>query len=236
MFASLWHSLFLSLKHESSDRKYTCVWVLSWSVVSDSCDLIDCSLLGSSVHGILQASILEWVAISFSRGSARPRNQTQVFCTGGIVFTHWATREAKYVNQHNHVSITFIYKSRFWAGFDLWFSLLTSDLKVLLIKKKKVYGCKWKWLSHIRLFGILQARILEWVAFPFVRGSSQPQVQTQVSLIAGGFFTSWATREAKNTGVGSLSLLQRIFPTHESNWGLLHCRLILYQLSYQGSP
>ena len=38
--------------------------------------------------------------------------------------------------------------------------------------------------------GILQARILEWVAFPFVRGSSQPQVQTQVSLIAGGFFTS----------------------------------------------
>ena len=40
----------------------------------------------------------------------------------------------------------------------------------------------------------------------------------------------------KNTGVGSLSLLQGIFPTQESNWGLLHCRQILYQLSYQGSP
>ena len=39
----------------------------------------------------------------------------------------------------------------------------------------------------------------------------------------------------KNTGVGSLSLLQRIFLTQESNWGLLHCRQILYQLSYQGS-
>ena len=39
----------------------------------------------------------------------------------------------------------------------------------------------------------------------------------------------------KNTGVGSLSLLQDIFPTQESNWGLLHCRRILYQLSYQGS-
>ena len=38
----------------------------------------------------------------------------------------------------------------------------------------------------------------------------------------------------KNTGVGSLSLLQRIFPTQESNQGLLHCRRILYQLSYQG--
>ena len=40
----------------------------------------------------------------------------------------------------------------------------------------------------------------------------------------------------KNTGVGSLSLLQRIFPTQESNQGLLHCRRILYQLIYQGSP
>ena len=44
--------------------------------------------------------------------------------------------------------------------------------------------------------GILQTRILEWVAFPFSRGSSQPRDQAQVSRIAGGFFTSWATREA----------------------------------------
>ena len=40
----------------------------------------------------------------------------------------------------------------------------------------------------------------------------------------------------KNTGVGSLSLLQWIFQTQESNWGLMHCRQILYQLSYQGIP
>ena len=40
----------------------------------------------------------------------------------------------------------------------------------------------------------------------------------------------------KNTGVGSLSLLQGIFPTQESNWGFRHCRQILYQLSYPGSP
>ena len=45
--------------------------------------------------------------------------------------------------------------------------------------------------------GILQARILEWVAFPLSRGSSQPRDSTQVSHIAGGFFTSWATREAQ---------------------------------------
>ena len=40
----------------------------------------------------------------------------------------------------------------------------------------------------------------------------------------------------QNTGVGSLSLLLKIFLTQESNWGLLHCRWILYQLSYEGSP
>ena len=83
---------------------------------------------------------------------------------------------------------------------------------------------------------ILQARILEWVAFPFSRRSSQPRDQTQVSHIAGGFFTSWATGKPKNAGVGSLSLLQEIFLTQESNWGLLHCRQILYQLSYEGIP
>ena len=45
--------------------------------------------------------------------------------------------------------------------------------------------------------GILQARILECVAIPFSKGSSQPRDQTQVSLIAGRFFTSWATKEAQ---------------------------------------
>ena len=47
---------------------------------------------------------------------------------------------------------------------------------------------------------------------------------------------SWWSSPGQNIGVGSLSLLQGIFPTQESNQGLLHCRRILYQLSYQGSP
>ena len=64
---------------------------------------------------------------------------------------------------------------------------------------------KWKSLRCVQLFacnlmdytvhGILQARILEWVAFPFSRGSSRPGNQTRVSGIAGGFFTNWAIRE-----------------------------------------
>ena len=61
---------------------------------------------------------------------------------------------------------------------------------------------KWKSLSHVWLFATpwtmqSMARILEWVAFPFSRGSSQPRDQTWVSCIAGGFFTIWATREAQ---------------------------------------
>ena len=49
------------------------------------CDLMDCT--GSSVHGILQARILEWVAIPFSKGSSRPRGQTRVSCMVGRFFT-----------------------------------------------------------------------------------------------------------------------------------------------------
>ena len=107
--------------------------------------------------------------------------------------------------------------------------------------------------------GILQARILEWVAISFSRGSSWLRDRTWVSCITGRFFTIWATSESEsrsvvpdslqphglyspwnspgqNTGVGSLSLLQGIFPTQGSNPCLLHCRRILYQLSHKGSP
>ena len=56
------------------------------------CDPVDHSPPGSSVHGILQARILEWVAISFSRGSSWPRDQTQVSCIAGRHFNLWANR------------------------------------------------------------------------------------------------------------------------------------------------
>ena len=62
------------------------------------CNSMDCSPLGSSVHGILQARILEWVAIPFSRGSSQPRDQTQASCIAGRYLTTWATWEAVYSN------------------------------------------------------------------------------------------------------------------------------------------
>ena len=55
------------------------------------CDPTVCSPLGSSVHGISQARMLEWVAIPFSRGSSQPRDQTQVSCIAGEFLAIWAT-------------------------------------------------------------------------------------------------------------------------------------------------
>ena len=63
--------------------------------MSNSFNPIDCSPLSSSVHGILQARTLEWVAISLSRGSSRPRGWTWVSCTAVRFFTVWTTRETQ---------------------------------------------------------------------------------------------------------------------------------------------
>ena len=67
-----------------------CVCVLVAQLCPTLCDPMDCSPPGSSVHGILQARILEWVAISFSRGSSWLRDWTQVSCIAGRFFTIWA--------------------------------------------------------------------------------------------------------------------------------------------------
>ena len=61
--------------------------------VAQSC-LILCDPMECTVHGILQARILEWVAFSFSRGSSRPRNWTRVSCIAGRFFTNWAITKA----------------------------------------------------------------------------------------------------------------------------------------------
>ena len=62
------------------------------------CDPTDCSLPASSVYGIFQARVLEWAAISFSRGSSWPKDQTRVSLIAGRHFTIWATREATFIN------------------------------------------------------------------------------------------------------------------------------------------
>ena len=70
------------------------------------CDPMDCSLPGSSVHGILQARILEWVAISFSTGSSWPRDQTCISCIGRWILYHWATRKTWVMGSCYYCSLT----------------------------------------------------------------------------------------------------------------------------------
>ena len=80
--------------------RYTTVLQYSGSEFAQSCPTLgdprECSLPCFSIHGIFLARVLEWVAISFSRGSSWPRDRTQVSCIAGRHFTLWATRKALY--------------------------------------------------------------------------------------------------------------------------------------------
>ena len=127
------------------------------------CDPTDCSLPSSSVHGILQARILEWAAMPFFRGSFPSRDQTQVscvFCTAGKFFT--AEPQMK--------SLVLAAQSCSTLCNPMDCSSPSSSVD-----------------------GILQVRTLEWIAIPFSRGSSWLKDQTGISCIAGRFFTIWAT-------------------------------------------
>ena len=70
-----------------------CMHAKSLPSCTTLCIYMDCSLPGSSVHGILQARILEWVAISFSRGSSQPRDRTHISYVGKHILYHWVIRE-----------------------------------------------------------------------------------------------------------------------------------------------
>ena len=81
-----------------------------------------------------------------------------------------------------------------------------------------------------------ESRSVVWVAFPFSRESSHPGIEPRSPTLQADSLPAEPQGNPKNAGVGSLPFLQQIFSSQESNWGLLHCRRILYQLSYQGSP
>ena len=126
-----------------------CMKVKSESEVAQSRltlrDPMDCSLPGSSAHGIFQARVLEWGAIAFS-GKSEHRDENK--------------------------------------------GLRYQDMRVCAQSCPTLYYPMDCIPPGSSVHGIFQGRILEWVAFPFSRGSSQPRDRTQVSRTAGGFFTS----------------------------------------------
>ena len=116
-------------------------------------------------------------------------DQTEV--TGADIFPISSLRE----------SIPSLTIKMWLQGFCRWVLLGWESSFLPTLSRIFIMNEKWKWKSqsNVRLSGTpwnsgIQARILQWVA-PFSRGSSQPRDQTQVSRVAGGFFTSWATRE-----------------------------------------
>ena len=108
--------------------------------------------------------------------------------------------------------------------------LMLKEVRLLDQHLSGFWKWEWKLLSCVQLFvtswndetvhEIFQARILEWVAFPFSRGSSQPRDQIQVSHIAGRLFTNWATQEAHQGSNPSFLIPNLIVPLHHTN--LLH--------------
>ena len=85
-------AIYLDLRRITDDLWYCYCLVTKSSLTL--CGPMDCSPPGSSVHGISQGRILEWVAISYSRASSWARDQTRVYCITGRFYTIWATREA----------------------------------------------------------------------------------------------------------------------------------------------
>ena len=189
------------------------------------CDPMDRRPPGSSVHGIFQAKILEWVAISFSREYCRPRGQTRVSCiscTVKQILYDWAIWEVLRIFQMGPV-----YSQEYWkveeaeqgseSESEAWKwkqgqrdpgrlplmveeEALSQEMLCCAVLSPQscptLFDPKDCSLPGSSVHEILWARILEWVATPFSRGSSQTRDGTQVSHSAGGFFIIWVTSEA----------------------------------------
>jgi len=124
-------------------------------------------------------------------GSFQSRDRTHISfisCIGRWVLHHWATWKPSSLCILRQIILSY------WVA-----NLLEDPISSIYAKRSESRSVVSNYLHPMdyTVHGILWVRILEWVAFPFFRGSSQPRDRTHVSRIAGGFFTSWATREAQ---------------------------------------
>ena len=147
--------LSVSLSHQPLSVNVLCLGAQSCPTL---CDPMDCSLPGYSVQDILQARILEWVTILFSREPSWPRDWTWVSCTVGRFFTIWATQKVGTSHCKHCVSLFCFLLACFWlffigimqtAGFQLFklfeFSPSTYEMYLTFFEKsknsKRRYNC-----------------------------------------------------------------------------------------------
>ena len=151
---------------------------------------MDCNLSSSSNHGISQARMLEWVAISFSRESFQPRDQSQVSWIAGRFFTIWATREAQIKWSHCVVHTAFLHS----------FTLSPpSSLPQTLAPWREELCLSYSWDQHKLAFQSVFIKWMNDLQFRWL-GWNRPKRKKSNSSSSG----VWAPRSPKERAYGSL--------------------------------
>ena len=150
-----WASTLLDHTRNLAGCVYVCVCVLVAQSCLTLCDTLDCSPPGSSVHGILQAGILEWVAIPFSRRFSQLKNWTRVSCIVGRFCTIWDTRETPGLvyqlvidqgKQRGYCLMGLNVKSRSTAAFTPWWYRFVEELLLIVY-----IACQAQYGTHISI-------------------------------------------------------------------------------------
>ena len=167
------------------------------------CNHMDCSLPGSFIHGIFQARVLGWVAISFSRGSFQSEDWTQVSRIAGRHFTIWAANASQRARLFRELAVLCILLS-YWRWYIWWLSLIFCEVRVIL------------WSKHTAFTPDVIVKVSVPQSCPTLCESMDFHHGLQSRFL-------WPQNSpGKNTGVGCHFLLQGIFLTQGLNPGLLH--------------
>ena len=158
--------------------------------MSYSCDPMNCSLPGSSVHRISQAKLLEWVAISFSRGSYWPRDRTWVSCIAGRRFTIWATREALKILPQNHSSKVSVHWHLAFFTVQLSHPYITTGKTIALTRQtfvSKVMSLLFNMLSRLVIPFLPRSKrlFISWLQSPSAVILEPPKIKSAtVSIVS----------------------------------------------------